>query len=139
VTIYADDLRQVKLEKVEGRRDVHLKPGLPVRVILRGEGRPPEPPFFLQPVLKFQQDGYLDCGWNSRPFDAAGETVVLASAPGRYMVQVGVGRGRFTRSTVWVDIQPPQIVAIHDLPGEQEVEVRLDKAAIEKALKAYTD
>jgi hypothetical protein len=138
-TIDVEGLRRAIIERVQGHREVHMKPGLPVRLVMRGEGRPPELPFFLQPVLTSTTDESLEFGWDSRSFDIAGETRALAPAPGAYTVNVGVGRGRIFRGTLWLDIEPPQTVTIADLPGEQTLEIRLDKAAIEKALKAYSD
>jgi hypothetical protein len=138
-TVDVEGLRRAIVEDIRGHRDVRMKPGLPVRVMLRGEGRVPELPFFLQPMLESPVDGNLTCGWDARPFDAAGETRVLAPAPGDYTVSVGVGRGRLFRGTVWVEIEPPQVVTIKDLSGEQSIEIRLDPAAIESALKKYAD
>ncbi len=136
-TVDVDGFRRAHPERISGRRDVRMTPGLPVRVVLRGDVRAPEPPFFLQPVLVWREDENVDCGWSSRPFDAEGSTRVLAPLPGKYEVNVGVGRGRIFRGSVWVDIDPPRIVEIDDVPGEQQIEVRLDKAALEKALKSY--
>lgn len=139
VTIDAEGMRRVHIGELRGHREVRMKAGIPVTVVLRGGGKPPESPFFLQPILVAQEDEELDCGWDSAPFDATGRTIVVAPTSGTYHVNVGVGRGRLFRGTVWVDIDQPQDVVIKDQPGEQTIEIELDAAKLAEALKAYAD
>jgi hypothetical protein len=134
LTTYAElDLlvmaRGYRVERLQGVREaatIHLRRGLPVRIVLRGPARLPEPPCFIKAVLAPPDAPYQGIDWGAPTFDETREILVRAPSPGKMKVHWVVER-RTSGSSVATarDLAPEQIVEIRDLDVEQTVEVTL--------------
>jgi protocatechuate 3,4-dioxygenase beta subunit len=126
LVVSARGYRVEHLEGVRGSATVHLRRGLPVRIVLRGPARLPEPPLYVKVVLAPADAPYRGIDWGAPSFDETRETLVRAPAAGRMKVHwIVERRGSGSSVASSHELAPEQFVEIRDVDVEQTVEVTL--------------
>ena len=136
VEVSARGYRKEVLAEVRGDTEVHLRRGIPVRVLLRGDARIPDPPHYFKAVLvSAEGNGWDGIDWGAPCFDEDREIVVRAQTGGRMRV-VWVLEKRTGNSALATtgNVEPQQFVEIADVPGEQVVSVTLTQEQLDELL-----
>lgn len=109
-----------------------------MRLVLRGDGKLPEPPIHVKAVLAPEGDSGGALDWGAPAFGEERETVVDVAGPGRMQVHWLVER-RSSGSSMATTLraEEPQTVEVLDLPGEQRVEVELTEELAEQARSMF--
>ncbi|MSR61802.1 MAG: carboxypeptidase regulatory-like domain-containing protein [Planctomycetes bacterium] len=115
------------------RTEVHLRAGLPTRLVLPRGIALPAPPLRLGATL-LDEDG-KPSGASSAPFDEHGELRCFAPAPGRFRVGWLLERRNANGDNrCALAVEPAQFVEVREQEGEQRIELALTPAALARAL-----
>jgi hypothetical protein len=140
IDIEAKGYRSVTLEGVREDREVELVPGLPVRLVLPDSFQLPAAPKSLGAALEREGDPY---NWISEgQFGDARELVLVAPAPGRYVVQL-TAEMRTSSSRVMTSLSGDELQAptidVQDVESEQRFELDVDVAKLTELLERFGD
>jgi hypothetical protein len=137
IDITVPGFQLVQLRGIEQDQKVELAAGLSVRLIVRGDGELPEPPFFVKPALVPADGSSHNIDWGAPALDERREVVVRAVASGSMRVQWVVERRAPQGATAtMVDATPEQTVQVVPGVADQVFEIQLDQAQLDQILKA---
>ena len=125
--------RSVFLSGISGDQRVELERGFAVRIVLVGDGEPPESPYALSlGFVPAEGDGH-SIDWAAPRFDERREIVLHATTPGpvrvKWIVEQSIAN---SASATSADAEPEQVFHLTGGPQEQRVEVRLTKEEVER-------
>ncbi|MCZ6597243.1 MAG: hypothetical protein O7B99_06380 [Planctomycetota bacterium] len=136
IEVFAVGYRTARLEGVGSDRTVVLQPGIPIRLILRGELPSLGPEYSLQTSTRYDEE---DRGYAARAraaFDSRGEAKLAVSEPGRYRVGISVRRSSGnSSSSMSLHGFKSVMIEVEDSSYEQIFEIDVSGADFAKALE----